>query len=247
MSKKNIFKVGDKVKVREWDEMEKQYGLDRDGDIKARPCFATGMRRYCGKVLTVSSVCNSGSIRLAEAPVWYFDPDTIRLVKKGKTTQKIVITTDGIDTLARLYEDGKVVRSAQAKCAPDDEFDFETGAKLAFDRLMLRDEQKEETATHLECGGRYYGTLGTPTKYVDKSGTALCVGDIVDLSYNGKCVATVATTVVVETKDEGQFVMGIECDCDEETGETVGWQLVKSRSYKDVACGEVFTHVEFVK
>ena len=49
---------------------------------------------------------------------------------------KIVITTDGKTTLARLYDGKRVVKSAEAKCAPSDTFDFATGAKLAFDRLM---------------------------------------------------------------------------------------------------------------
>ena len=55
---------------------------------------------------------------------------------------KIVITTDGNKTLARLYEGNYVIKSAVAKCSPEDEFVFETGAKLAFDRLMSEDKSK---------------------------------------------------------------------------------------------------------
>ena len=50
--------------------------------------------------------------------------------------QKIVITADGRETLARLYEGNKVIKSATAKCNPEDTFDFKVGAKLAFDRLV---------------------------------------------------------------------------------------------------------------
>lgn len=32
---KSIPKVGDKVRVRDWEDMEEEFGLDRDGDIKA--------------------------------------------------------------------------------------------------------------------------------------------------------------------------------------------------------------------
>jgi hypothetical protein len=56
---------------------------------------------------------------------------------------KVIITTDGTETLARLYENGKVVKSATAKCAPEDEFDFNIGARLAFDRLH-GEEKKEQ-------------------------------------------------------------------------------------------------------
>ena len=58
----------------------------------------------------------------------------------SNTNQKIVITTDGKETLARLYEDNKVVKKATAKCSPEDTFDFKKGADLAYERLM--EEQK---------------------------------------------------------------------------------------------------------
>jgi hypothetical protein len=51
-------------------------------------------------------------------------------------TSKIVITSDGTSTLARLYEGSKVVKTAEAKCAPSDTYDFAAGANLAYDRLM---------------------------------------------------------------------------------------------------------------
>lgn len=58
----------------------------------------------------------------------------------SNTNQKIVITTDGKETLARLYENNKVVKKATAKCSPEDTFDFKKGADLAYERLM--EEQK---------------------------------------------------------------------------------------------------------
>lgn len=56
--------------------------------------------------------------------------------------QKIVITADGKTTLARLYEDNKVVKRAEAKCCPTDTFDFKTGAELALSRVFQ--EEKED-------------------------------------------------------------------------------------------------------
>lgn len=52
------------------------------------------------------------------------------------TREKILITTDGKTTTARLLEGKQTIKTAEAKCSPDDEFDFETGAKIAFQRLM---------------------------------------------------------------------------------------------------------------
>lgn len=67
-----------------------------------------------------------------------------------KCTQKIVITTDGTETLARLYEGKKVVLTATAKCSPDDTFNFDTGAKLAFERLMEKKRIADLTVKTLE-------------------------------------------------------------------------------------------------
>ena len=49
---------------------------------------------------------------------------------------KIVITSNGKTTLARLYDCKRVIRRAEAKCSPEDTYDFATGANLAYDRLM---------------------------------------------------------------------------------------------------------------
>ena len=75
--------------------------------------------------------------------------------------KKIVITTDGKTVLARLYEDKKIVKTAKAKCAPEDKFDFIAGAELAFERLTQNKVKK-------------------PTYY---SGKVVCVKVDKDASY----------------------------------------------------------------
>jgi hypothetical protein len=57
--------------------------------------------------------------------------------------EKIVITHDGKTTTATLYEDGKKVKTATAKCCPEDTFDFMVGAKLACERLSPKTEETE--------------------------------------------------------------------------------------------------------
>lgn len=63
--------------------------------------------------------------------------------KINTSPAKILITTDSHTTTARLYDGKKVTKTAEAKCSPDDKFDFGTGAKLAFDRLMGTEKPKE--------------------------------------------------------------------------------------------------------
>lgn len=50
--------------------------------------------------------------------------------------QKIVVVQDKSRVTASLYENGKKVAAGVAKCSPEDTFDFSTGARIAFDRLM---------------------------------------------------------------------------------------------------------------
>ena len=47
------YRVGDKVKVREWDDMMVEFGTDEDGDIKCRLFFVADMKKYCGEDMTI--------------------------------------------------------------------------------------------------------------------------------------------------------------------------------------------------
>lgn len=57
------------------------------------------------------------------------------ILEPAPVNDKIVITTDGKTTTAKFYNGKTVTKTATAKCSPDDKFDFETGAKIAFERL----------------------------------------------------------------------------------------------------------------
>ena len=74
----------------------------------------------------------------------YFD------LLKSSCTSKIIITSDGATTLARLYDGDKVIKKAEAKCAPDDTYDFAVGADLAYQRLM-HPEVKQAPANKYEA------------------------------------------------------------------------------------------------
>lgn len=110
-------------------------------------------------------------------------------VEPATLKAKILITTDGTTTLARLYDGKKVVKSAQAKCAPSDTFDFNLGANLAYDRLMGRakvepkpaEKPQDKTAepVKLYCTKTYNGmayTLLRGNVYMFINGT-MCDAD----------------------------------------------------------------------
>lgn len=77
---------------------------------------------------------NAGSIfsKRLEPVVQYKKPEIL------PREQKIVVMQGKNRVTASWYEDGKKVAAGVAKCSPEDTFDFATGARIAFDRLMVK-------------------------------------------------------------------------------------------------------------
>lgn len=123
------FKVGDKVIAKK----STPYNVTTNG--------------WTGEVISVNP--NSGYIKVeSEHDEHYtgcFDvnPKYFDLLP-NKTNEKIVVTTDGKTTTAKLYNGKTVVKTAEAKCSPDDEFDFLVGAYLAVSRLCGVDSSTKE-------------------------------------------------------------------------------------------------------
>lgn len=110
-SKMNKFKIGDRVIAK-----------------KITP-YSVTTNGWVGKVTEIQ---RSGLIRVSDGSCGYvvnpkyFDP---------LHEEKIVVMTDGKTTTAKLYNGKTVTKTAKAKCSPDDEFNFLTGAHLAVSRL----------------------------------------------------------------------------------------------------------------
>lgn len=52
-----MFKVGDRVRIRDWDDMVKEYGLNSFGSINGpKDVFSKSMKRVCGKLCVISSI-----------------------------------------------------------------------------------------------------------------------------------------------------------------------------------------------
>lgn len=75
------YKVGDKIKIREWDDMEKEFGLNRNGNIDCRCYFTKNMKQYCGKTLEVSEIALGGNY-FVKGNFYTFSDDMI--VKENK-------------------------------------------------------------------------------------------------------------------------------------------------------------------
>lgn len=47
------YNIGDKVTIRQWDDMESEFGLNGHGGIKVPKFFTEPMKQYCGQTLPI--------------------------------------------------------------------------------------------------------------------------------------------------------------------------------------------------
>ena len=153
------YKVGDRVRI------VSKWGDGCNQNLKGK------MDKWLGKVMTVR-YAGITLYRMVEDTgdnewggwVW-----TENCIAGLACENKIVITTDGTETRARLYDGKKVVKTVTAKCSPDDKFSFETGAKIAFERLIDYAEKEPKYFNgKVVCVNKYAGfTVGKIYKFVN--------------------------------------------------------------------------------
>lgn len=86
--KQRKLKVGDVVRVRAWDSMEEEFGLDADGDIDTSPCFVEKMRPYCENVFAISGEFD-GCFYLRGADDFVFGASQLTLVDSQEIKVKV--------------------------------------------------------------------------------------------------------------------------------------------------------------
>ena len=128
------FKVGDKVRVKNI----------KVGTLSCGWPFSVSMVKYIGKEFTIAEDCGGGVYRFIGSP-FYWAEDWLEPAKP----ETIVIYRNGDKTVALDKTTGK---KAEAKCSKDDEYDFYTGAKIAFERLIGENKIKEESKPKLYNG-----------------------------------------------------------------------------------------------
>ena len=50
------YNIGDKVTIRQWDDMESEFGLNELGDINVPKFFTKPMKKHCGQTLPIVRV-----------------------------------------------------------------------------------------------------------------------------------------------------------------------------------------------
>lgn len=58
------FKVGELVRIRQWDDMEKEFGLTMLGSIRCCCCFEDEMKPLCGKYAEIKDLLFDGIVHL---------------------------------------------------------------------------------------------------------------------------------------------------------------------------------------
>ena len=51
------YNIGAKVTIRQWEDMESEFGLNELGNIKVPKIFTETMKKYCGQTLPIIHVC----------------------------------------------------------------------------------------------------------------------------------------------------------------------------------------------
>lgn len=118
------FKVGDVVKPNK--KADENYTITTTSVV--REAIVTELRDYTMEIKIIKGSCSVGK-------VFSVEEECFDLVRKAKQ-ETIVIYRNDNKVVALDKTTGE---KAEAKCNPADEFDFRTGAKLAFDRLMGED------------------------------------------------------------------------------------------------------------
>ncbi len=175
------FKVGDTVRIRSWEDMEKEFGI-KYGTIQCEFEFVEAMRKHCGKILNITSI-EDGYIRFAEdVGAWNYSTDMIELiVSKEQTPEdtssreyllskaKEIITTDRNLTYGKPENSFSVIADlwevyVREKCLKDG-------------KITLTAEDATMMMVLFKVARTITGKPN-PDNYIDMAGYAGCAGEI---------------------------------------------------------------------
>lgn len=169
--------------------------------------------------------------------------------KRVLDDKKIVITNDGITTTAKLFEGKKLIKTAEAKCSPKDEFDFGIGSALALERLMGNpDATLPIKKLMFPATSSQFGEVGSKTALRDINGEVIFVGDVVEVF--DKDMKSHGERFICHDDEDGDFVMGI---CHDSSSKrqggciTNGWRIIKRKSYTELKVGDIVDDIKVVE
>lgn len=82
------FEVGNKVKVRSWEAMREEFGLDKNGNIPCERVFVKEMKEHCGELRMVKEAYGKGPYILEGCERWKFSDDMLVAAELTKSDLK---------------------------------------------------------------------------------------------------------------------------------------------------------------
>lgn len=232
------FNVGDRVQFKTWEEMEKEFGGNPDKKYIISPfAFNRPMAHLCGTFATIERI-KGKHIYLKDFTAkgdigWAYYTDMLKHANTDK--YELHIMSDGKKTTAVYKKNGELVSRSEANLHPDDDFNFKTGAQIAFDRAFQPEPENKEPEKSLRLfsfSGKCYGTVGHPTKYTDINHRPLFVGDIVEIKN-----APISPMHFVCEDEDGAFIDGIKYSCNPDFGVVHEWMIRLVTPFTEVKDG----------
>lgn len=169
--------------------------------------------------------------------MWFCGEDFLKPIP----IEEIHITRKGDAVHCVKKSNGEIIKRSIAICSKEDDFNFDFGANLAFERLI----EKPKLKLYSEATNCFYGDIGQKTKMKDFRGQQLYVGDrVMIIQEKSRDVAN--NCFVVKPKNEHAFIMGIK-DCCKDSG-TIdrSWIVIKEKGYKELSVEDTFEGIRVV-
>lgn len=167
-------------------------------------------------------------------------PEHFELVDKTS----IHVYRQGNSVKAIVRNGAVTVKSAEAKCSPEDAFDFHFGAKLALNRLFGTGIIPEKKKLVILRHGQLNGVVGDPAGLRDIRGTDLCVGDIVEVyRASGTRVSGGGKRFIVQPNKDVLEFQPAGCGFDwinsgKNGFDTDGWYIIKLHDHSTLREGD---------
>ena len=152
------FKIGDRVVVKSWEEMEAEYGVEANGSIACRFSFIKEMKHFCGEEGIIEHLYgyngssekvaikfNHADVNTEAEQKWTFTTEMIKHIMKPEKDwiedmfQKFSKDRNCFYVRNESYTvviNGATLKSAVAKCSLDDTFNIKYGCAIAYARLI---------------------------------------------------------------------------------------------------------------
>lgn len=163
------YKVGDKVRI----VSERTVRMNNFGK----------MDKWLGKVMTIRGIERGLHGYWMEEDFgenygrsWLWDDNMIAgLANPDRSSLIVEIQFDGNTTRATLIKDGREVKSAEARCSPEDTFDRGEGAKVAVNRLFAKKQKPKKEEPKEDTWGKAHLFIVTDDRHLP--GHAFPIGE----------------------------------------------------------------------